>query len=273
MGRTLQIATRIQPSMKLKFVFNETYSYRPNVQCGLGSKQEMMLIGFSANTVSSIHCNAMLAGNSNVNLMWQMQSPGGVHGINSTPDAAGFTEWKDRYTYGTVIGSKITVSAKTTTQAQGEHEPLLMFIHKTGTESPQNVFSTSSGADNVNDKAYISKALIMSSNVSTGATIKQGYSGRKFEGVSGSIINKESYRFAFHPYEAPEEESSWILGFCNARGRDRQPIVGPTPGVAGANLTPGLLVQVKIEYIVVMSEPKTGYNPPPMPPGVGTQTG
>ena len=267
MGRTLQIATRIQPSMKLKFVFNETYSYTPSVQCGLGSKQEMMLIGFSANTVSSIHANGMLAGNANVNFMWRMQSAGGVNGINTTPDAAGYDEWKDRYTYGTVIGSKITVAAKTTTQAQGEHEPLLMFIHKTGTESPETVFATSSGADNVNDKAYVSKALIMASNVSTGATIKQGYSGRKFEGVGGSIINKNDYRFAMHPYQAPEEESTWILGFVNARGRDRAPLVGPTPGVAGANLTPQLLVQVKIEYIVVMSEPKTGYNPPPMPGG------
>lgn len=267
MGRTLQIATRTQPNLKLKFVYNETFNYSPHVQ-GTDSgvapyPQEMMLVGFAANTIKSLHCDGNLTGSANVTGVWRVQTSGGTDGIITSPNAQGYDEWKDRYTYATVIGSKITVSAKTVMSTEHRHEPTLMFLHKTGSDEPGTIFNISNGAEHVNDKAYISKALIMSSNVSTGATIKMGYSAKKFEGKR-NIVNAADYRLSMYPYAKPEEESSWILGFCNARGTDSQPLIQNT----GANSTTELLIQVKIEYIVVLTEPKTGYNPPPAPGGM-----
>lgn len=266
-GPTQQIATRVQPNIKLKFVYNQTYTYDPSRQLPNTDKQFMQLIGFSCNQISDIHANGHLYG-ATVGNVWMPQN-------HVTPvqniDSKGYIEWRERYKYGTVIGSKITVTAKTIAASGaggGGIEPTLMFLHKTGSVAPQNVFNAATqGAEDVNVKPYVAKAHILSSNVTTGAKLTMGYSAKKFEGVKGHIIGNLGYREVLGKASAPAshappaEQSTWILGFCNARG------VHHTPTIA-ASSTPPLLVQVKIEYIVALTEPRTTTNPDPMPAGM-----
>lgn len=220
----------------------------------------MFLCGFSANTIKNLHCDGNLTGSQNTPGVWLPQSSGA---IIASPNADGYDAWKDRYTYGTVIGSKITVVCKSINQPVGDTEPALVFLHKTGSDSPGTVLSTTSGAEAVNALPYVTKSLLMTSNVSTGVKLTQGYSARKFEGAK-TVIGNDSYKFAMDPYVKPEAETSWILGICNARGHANQPNVSQAHG----NCTSPCMVQVKIEYIVCLTEPKTAINPPPAPGGM-----
>lgn len=265
MGPTMQIATRVQPNLKLKFVYNNTYTINPSVQKNLPNHptgQLFWTMGFCANSIHHLYCDGNLTGQqghfSTIPQIVQSQKQDGL-----APSADGYEQWKSRYNRGYVIGSKITISAKTIAGIQGQTEPGMLFLHKTSHANVQDAFDPMKGSEQLQTKPYVCKALIMPSNVSTGATLKMGYSAKKFEGAK-SIVGNDEYAISMFPYAKPKEETSFIIGYCNAKGLGVQP--GVTQG-SGNHYTPEIILQVKVEYIVALAEPNTAENPPPAPVG------
>lgn len=260
----MQIATRVQKNMKLKFVYNNTYFHDASVQNVLGGKQQMTLIGFNCNSPGDLHARGRLDGSANITGMWTSQKPSAAPGGN--PDAEGLAHWQDRYEYFCVTKAKITIMIKTEYHAGGMVEPTLVFLHKSGQNDPENVLSTASGAEAVNLLPYVTKAHIMGSNLSTGVKLEQTYTAGRFEGVKGSVVGIEEYKGGMSPFTQPVADTNWIFGICNAKGSINQPTI--TAGGGNDNMTPKLLVQVKIEYEVSLTEPTTQNQPAPQPAGL-----
>lgn len=265
-GGTMQIATRVQKNLAMKFVYNNTYFYDPTPNVGQtpNVKQEMFLCGFNCNSIGDLYARGFLDGSQNYTGTWSAQDS---QGPGASVDAAGFAAWQDRYTKFTVTGAKITILVKTEYHQSGYNEPCLVFLHKTGDDTPSAVLSTLSGAQNVNDLPFVTKAHIMASNLSTGVKLSQTYKPGAFEGVKGSVIGNSEYEGDMSPFQQPAVNTNWIFGICNAKGSTNQPVIGETVTPA-AGLTPKLLVQVKVEYDVALTEPTTVTQPAPAPPGV-----
>ena len=265
-GPTLQIATRVRRSQRMKFAWNETFNYNPEKSV-LADKQDFFRIGFNANSIVSLFARDNMRGNASPAGLWTAQnslhSPSG----GTEPNVYGWNFWKDRYRKFTVLGSKITVVAKTVLFQSGMAEPTLVFLHKTGSDTPSAIFGTVTGAEDVNKHPCVTKAHLMSSNVSTGCTLTQSYSAREFEGLKDPEDNDDC-QGGTTPVVQPHIQTTYILGICNSRGRVNQPNVTLGSPVIGA--TPPLQIQVKLEYIVLMQEPDTDeLVMPGVPPGQG----
>jgi len=115
------------------------------------------------------------------------------------------------------------------------------------------------GANDVNKLPFTTRAIVCASNVTTGAKLSMNYSAKRFEGTKAPV-GQEEYTGNFKTGDQPSEVTNFIFGVCNAKG-DAAPNVhinsggndqaGPT-----AAYTSDLLIQVKVEYIVVLTEPR-----------------
>lgn len=288
--------------MKIQFVHNQTFYYNPGGQWTdqinipgytpsgptPGSQgrrmQDFAWYAIRANDIQDIYaeCDGRNLGpvsdnGDRVNMqdITQSQTPG--VGPGTDVDAEGLNTWKNRYKYCTVLKSKLTLSIKTTGSAQpAEQEPCLAWICKNAEGLPKDMFTTDStinGAQTINERPFVTKALINGSNLTSGATLSQTYTARKMEGVT-NILGNDAYRGQMIPYVPPTEQTQFVFGFCNARGSAHQPMMKETTPnqfsgqPKSAPSTPPLQIQVKVVYTCMLTEPQTDENPPPGPAGV-----
>lgn len=271
--RTLQIATRRPMSAKLRFVKNYTIKISPSLrteqQSNPGTPQ-ITNIQFRANslnnlvqtaTTSSAHQGWIAAGatdfefqDGNNNFTAGMVQ----HAEGAEPNG----DWANRFAEYTVLGSKCSVTWNSMIGgASGQITPASCYIQLTG--SRDNIQDSTDMAL-VNKKPYTRRARIMCGNSQTngggvsasipGARLTSFYSCKKFEGVTDPADNPQlrgHFTNVLQPspqnYGAPVEASYYNVGYC--------PTFPMTNTVPGNGLPAPVVMTVRLEYIVKLSEP------------------
>lgn len=240
--RTLQIATKRNKNMKLKFVVNQTYILDPTIS-GFPAGQAAFL-SYRANSIFSSHIPVSTTAG-----LWASQDPTKYNNLSSallSQNADGWNEWTNRFQHYCVTGSKITA----TFEPASNGVPTIMSLHTSGVGGAIQSSTTSA---RINTLPYVKKASIVSTGISVpnqaGARMSMNYSARKFEGVTDPDDNSNLRgRFAntlITPPTVgltPTEQSYYYVTFT--------PI---DPATTGA--MPRGVVRVKVEYIVHLKEP------------------
>lgn len=240
--RTIQIATKRNKNMKLKFVVNQSYVLDPSVT------------GFPAGNCAFLCYRANSIYHSQVPVstaagLWASQDPTKYSNLSSAAinqNADGWSEWTERFQHFCVTGSRITA----TFEPAGSGVPMIMSIHLSGVGAAIQASTTSA---RINALPYVSKASVVSQGItipaSAGCRLAMNYSARKFEGVVDPDDNSNLRgRFANSLLVPPTtgttpfEQSFYYINFT--------PV---DPATTGA--MPKGVVRVKVEYITHLKEP------------------
>lgn len=240
--RTLQIATKRNTNMKLKFVVNQTYILDPSVS-GFAAGSCAFLC-YRANSI--FHSQVPVSTNAG---LWASQDPTKYNNLSSAAinqNADGWNEWTERFQHYCVTGSRI----QATFEPAGSGVPTIMSVHLSGVGGAVQATTTSA---RINSLPYVRKASIVSQGITipnqAGARMGMNYSARKFEGITDPDDNSNLRgRFANSLLvppttgTSPFEQSYFYVNFT--------PI---DPATTGA--MPKGVVRVKLEYIVHLKEP------------------
>jgi hypothetical protein len=228
--------------MKLKFVVNQTYILDPTIS-GFPAGSAAFL-SYRANSVFASHIPV-----SNDPGLWASQDPTKYNNLSSaliSQNADGWTEWTNRFQHYCVTGSKVTA----TFEPASNGVPTIMSLHKSGVAGAIQASTTSA---RINNLPYVKKSSIVSTGISVpnqaGCRLSMNYSARAFEGVTDPNDNSNLRgRFANTQVTppatglTPTEQTYFYVTFS--------PI---DPATTGA--MPRGVVRVKIEYIVLLTEP------------------
>jgi hypothetical protein len=240
--RTIQIATKRNTNMKLKFVVNQTYVLDPTATgFPVGN---CAFLSYRANSVYHSHIPVSTTAG-----LWASQDPTKYNNLSSAAinqNADGWNEWTERFQHYCVTGSRITA----TFEPAGSGVPTIMSVHLSGVGG---AIQATTNSARINALPYVKKASIVSQGITipnqAGARLSMNYSARKFEGVTDVDDNSNLRgRFANSLLvppttgTSPFEQSFFYVNFT--------PI---DPATAGA--MPKGVVRVKVEYIVHLKEP------------------
>lgn len=238
--RTLQIATKRNTNMTLKFVTNQTYVFQP----GTGGQPvgTTAVLCFRANSIYKSQLPT-----SNNPGVWASQDP-----LKYSNDIAalveqnadGYAEWTQRFQHFCVTGSKITA----TFEPSGTGCPTIMTTHVSGIQGAIQAGTTSA---KINELPYVNRSSIVS-NLNLGSkdsVLSAKYSARKFEGVKDPVDNS-NLRGRFEDNNVvppltgltPTEQTFFYVSFA------------PINPATTVNMPQGV-VRVKVEYIVKLKEP------------------
>lgn len=245
--RTIQISTKRNKNMKLKFTLNQTWLCDPSK---LTSPGETLVFSYRANSIFESH---MPTGTSVTNIAAVSQDPT-VYNNNAqaTPviqqNADGFDTWSNRFQHFTVTGSKITYTFEPTSA----NAPAILCSHLSGVSG---AIQSSTTAVRLNGLPYLTRHSLVPKSSSIGIFSANGcrgsrtYSARAFEGVSD-----------------PDDNSNLRGRFANSAVTPA--VIGAVPGeqsffyIALAPINPATadyvgkgVLRVKIEYIVNLKEP------------------
>ena len=238
--RTLQIATKRNSRMTLKFVTNQTYLFHP-ASTAFPAGQTSLLC-FRANSIYQSQLPV-----SNVVGVWKSQNPAKysndvVAGVQQNAD--GWDEWTSRFQHFCVTGSRISATFEPVTSGA----PSIMTTHVSGIQGAVNNLTTSA---RLNELPYTKRAsIVVNTNLSSpiGQSLSATYSARKFEGVTDPNDNSNLRgRFATTttptlPGNTPSEQSFFYLAMSPIDPNTVDPM-------------PQGVVRVKIEYVVQLKEP------------------
>lgn len=234
--KTLQIATRRNPSQILRFVINQTYRYVG----ASGVAGETAVLQYRANSIYS----AQIPMSTNA-AEWVSQDPTKYSNIVADgiqQNADGWDEWQNRYQHFCVLGSKCSSTFEPTTTGAA-----MVHVHHLSGVTPAITKSTQ--MKDINKLPYVYRNSIVATTVqrgNTGSRMSQQYSAKKFEGVK-DVTDNSNLRgtFASGAPAGPNEQSYFTIALAPA-----------TQTPAGtANLLPNGILRVKIEYIVLLKEP------------------
>lgn len=245
--RTIQIATKRNKNMTLKFTLNQTWLVDPSK---LANPNDTLVMSYRANSIYNSHMPTLTTATKDATIS---QDPALYDNNGSASpliqqSADGFDTWSDRFQHFTVTGSKITY----TFEPYSTGAPSILVSHLSGVSGA--VQSTTSSV-RLNALPYTTRHSLVPQSVtsgifaSTGIRGSRSYSCRAFEGVKD-----------------PEDNSNLRGRFANSQVTP--PVTGATPTeqsffyLAIAPVNPATTVaagqgvlRVKIEYIVKLKEP------------------
>lgn len=238
--RTIQIATKRNKNMRLRFTINQSYVF-DNTNSIVG---DSIVLCYRANSlVNSQIATSVISG------LWNSQDP--VKYSNLVADAIsqnadGFDKWSESFQHFCVSGSKMSV----TFEPAGSGVPATLFTHTSGI---QGLINTTTKSARLNELPYIHRAAITTSGISmpsaAGARLAQKYSARKFEGVTDPNDNS-NLRGTFNtttstpitPGHPPGEQTYFYVALA--------PVDPNTTGKL-----PSGVFRIKVEYIAHLKEP------------------
>lgn len=245
--RTLQIATKRNKNMRLKFTLNQTWLVDPSK---LTNPTDALVFSYRANSIFQSHMPTLSATTAAAAIS---QDPA-LYSMNgsATPvvqqSAEGFDTWSDRFQHFTVSGSKISYTFEPT----GAQAPGIFVSHLSGVSG---AIQSSTSAVRLNKLPYTTRHAITPKSSSIGIFASDGirgsrtYSARAFESVTDPNDNSNLRgRFANSLVSppvvgaSPTEQSFFYLALA--------PIDPATTLAVGSGV-----LRVKIEYIVSLREP------------------
>lgn len=245
--RTIQIATKRNMNMKLKFTLNQTWLCDPSK---LTNPNDTLVFSYRANSIYQSHMPTLSTTQALASIS---QDPTLYsNNANATPlisqNAEGFDTWSDRFQHFTVTGSKMTY----TFEPYSTGAPAVLCSHLSGVSG---AITTATSAVRLNGLPYTTRHSIVSSEANpvtaayNGVRGSRNYSARKFEGVVDPTDNSNLRgRFANSLLTppvvgaSPGEQSFFYLAIA--------PIDPATTAAAGKGV-----LRVKVEYIVHLREP------------------
>jgi len=257
--RTLQVATRRPNSTTLRFVKNLTYEIDPQITAS--AQQWNYHLSFRANSIYDIiKDNGLLLNANSLSPVVKAQDPEYNPTGGLIVNADGWDRYRLQYQHFTVLGSKIQTTCQPMTwssSSSGDNEiaPTTAYIQLSGVDGQ---ISRASPMRELVKKPYLKRAQIIASvggggTMSAGVRLYQFYSARKFEGVNDVMDNNNLRgRFA-NPNgngASPQEQTYYNIGFVNTINQATYPQVS-----ADIKRPPKMLMRVKLEYIVKLTEP------------------
>ncbi|AXQ65681.1 MAG: putative capsid protein [Circoviridae sp.] len=245
--RTIQIATKRNTNMMLKFTLNQTWLVDPSK---LANPNDTLVFSYRANSIFQSHMPTLSSATQAAAIS---QDPS-LYSMNgqATPvisqSAEGFDTWSSRFQHFTVSGSKITY----TFEPYSTGAPAILCSHLSGVSG---AIQASTSAVRLNGLPYTTRHSIVPQSVTSGIFASTGcrgsrtYSAKKFEGVVDPVDNSNLRgRFANSLLTPPvtganpNEQSFFYLAIA--------PIDPSTTIATGQGV-----LRVKIEYIVHLREP------------------
>lgn len=237
-ARSLQIATRRNINMKLKFVLNQTYIYNS----GETADGKSAVIKYSANSVFHSH-----VASSETLGEFKSQNPTLydntiANGINQ--NAQGFTRWSESYRHFTCTGSKISIVVR----PMGTGIPTQVSVVLVGTSTAVTKDTTSA---QINTMPFLRRAIICSTGSGNTNSVRlyTTYSARKFEAVkdpqdSFQLRGRCQDLTVTPPFtgQAPTESSYFYV------------VLSPVDPNATGKMPP-FMITTKVEYITLLREP------------------
>ena len=245
--RTIQIATKRNTNMTLKFTLNQTWILDPSK---LTNPNDTLVMSYRANSIFHSHMPTM---DNSTSAAAVSQDPAlyNNNGQLTTliqQSADGFDTWSDRFQHFTIVGSKITY----TFEPFSTGAPAVFCSHLSGVSG---AIQAATSAVRLNALPYTTRHSIVSSEVNpvtaayNGIRGSRNYSARSFEGVTDPVDNSNLRgRFANSLLTppvtgaTPSEQSFFYLALA------------PIDPSTAASVGKGVL-RVKIEYIVKLREP------------------
>lgn len=245
--RTIQIATKRNKNMNLKFVLNQTWLVDPSK---LSNPNDTLVLSYRANSIYRSHMPTLV--NATAGACVSQNPTLYNNNGNASPlieqSAEGFDTWSDRFQHFCVTGSKITY----TFEPYSTGAPAILISHLGGVSG---AVQTASDAVRLNSLPYTTRHSLVPQSVtsgifaSTGIRGSRSYSARAFEGVTDPNDNSNLRgRFANSKVTppvtgaTPTEQSFFYLAIA--------PVDPSTTVAAGQGV-----LRVKIEYIVSLKEP------------------
>lgn len=252
--RTLQIATRRNTKQVLRFVSNQCFDVTPGGSVG---GVENVFLKFRANSIYDINVGNTGNGALNAPSTWAAQDPSVYGPSQATINAEGFSDWQDRYSHFTVLGSKIQVTYEPYGISSGSNNavPATVYVNLAGNTSQ---ISTGTEMSEINKLPYTKRASIVPSKTHStssglisssfrgngGVRLFHYYSTKSFEGVTNVNDNEQLRGAMLASPGVPDEGSFFTVGLRNT-----------IPTTAPADRMPRGILRVKIEYITLLTEP------------------
>ena len=245
--RTIQIATKRNKAMRLKFTLNQTWLVDPSK---LANPTDALVFSYRANSIYQSHMPTLSTGTAAAAISQDpsLYSQNGSLTPVISQSADGFDTWSDRFQHFTVTGSKITYTFEPT----GAQAPGIFVSHLSGVSG---AIQAATSAVRLNQLPYTTRHAITPKSSSIGIFAADGirgsrtYSARKFESVTDPNDNSNLRgRFANSLVSppvvgsAPSEQSFFYLALA--------PIDPATTLAVGSGV-----LRVKIEYVVSLREP------------------
>ncbi|AXQ66013.1 MAG: putative capsid protein [Circoviridae sp.] len=245
--RTIQIATKRNKNMKLKFTLNQTWLVDPSK---LANPNDTAVLSYRANSIFQSHMPTAATATA---AAFVSQDPA-LYNNNGQAvpliqqSADGFDTWSSRFQHFTVTGSKITY----TFEPYSTGAPSILCSHVSGVSG---AIQASTSAVRLNALPYTTRHSIVPQAVTSGIFAATGlrgsrtYSARAFEGVVDPVDNSNLRgRFANSLLTppvtgaSPSEQSFFYIAIA--------PIDPATTVSSGQGV-----LRVKIEYIAHLREP------------------
>jgi len=245
--RTIQIATKRNKNMTLKFVLNQTWLVDPSK---LATPSSTLVFSYRANSVFQSHMPTLATTTAGAAISQDpaLYNNNGQASPLIQQSADGFDTWSDRFQHFTVTGSKMSY----TFEPYSTGAPAILCSHLSGVSG---AIQAGTDAVRLNALPYTTRHSLVPQSVtsgifaSTGVRGSMSYSARKFEGVVDPVDNSNLRgRFANSKLTppvtgaSPGEQSFFYLAIA--------PVDPATTVAAGQGV-----LRVKIEYIVHLREP------------------
>ncbi|AXH74881.1 MAG: putative capsid protein [Circoviridae sp.] len=245
--RTIQIATKRNMAMRLKFTLNQTWLVDPSK---LTNPTDALVFSYRANSIFNSHMPTL----SNSTAAAAISQDPGLYNNNGqaspvvSQSADGFDTWSDRFQHFTVTGSKITYTFEPT----GAKAPGIFVSHLSGVSG---AIQAATSAVRLNSLPYTTRHAITPKSSSIGIFAADGIRGSRSYSAR-----------AFESVKDPEDNSNLRGRFANSLVTP--PVLGAVPTeqsffyLALAPIDPATtlavgegVLRVKIEYIVQLREP------------------
>jgi hypothetical protein len=247
--RTLQIATRRNKALTLRFVKNMTFLLDPQL---LANKPENMYLSIRANSIYNIF---QQDGAQNIPGTWTSISPEYGDGVTTNMD--GFDDYKNKYQHFVVKSARVQATFtpfRTAADGADIPYPAQLYIHKSGIAAGGNHPVTPTLQNwQLQKLPYLVKADVNATYgmSNTGVRLFMNYSARSFESIN-DVVGASQLRGHFpNPVDGtgaqqPSETSFFTIGLINQM----------KSGDADGHKAPRGYLTIKLEQIVHLAEPQ-----------------